>query len=133
VAVLHVPPPGGHLIGRGEDQGNDSGIDGYAPEIVAVFATSENVETVANYYRTHYPRYRLSTDFPRTPGTVQMVGADGPSIIGPRSDQTAVIGIDIDPAAPHNDTHINIRVPTPGPAGTTYVLLDVQGHCGCNR
>jgi hypothetical protein len=133
VAVLHAPPPGGHLIGRGQDRGNNSGIDGYAPEIVAIFGSSQDAETVANYYRTQYPEYHLSTDFPRAPGTIQMVGTEGPSIIGQRSAQTAVIGIDIDPAAPHNETHVAIPIPKPGPDDRTYIVIDVQGHCECNN
>jgi hypothetical protein len=127
VAALHDAPPGGHLIGIGKDRGSNSGINGYAPEIVAIFATDQDVSVIADYYRAHYPQYHLHTDFPRSPGTVQMVGLDGPPISDPPSIDTAVIGVDIDPGSPYNDTHVKIRIPSPGQQDKTYVVVGAQG------
>jgi hypothetical protein len=124
VPALHVPPPGGRLLGTGVDRGSNSSVTGRPPETDAVFISSMDVLEIQEYYEHTYPQYRLSADFSAAPLThIELVGRVG--VVG-RPGWFSV-GMRIDDHAPDVGPHVEIHLPTSLPRQKTYIVVFAQG------
>jgi hypothetical protein len=116
-SALHVVPPRGQFLGRGVDMGSRSGINGRAPQVSAVYATSEVPASVASYYLRAYPAYHLATVAPPAPRSIELLGHDG----------VAIILIDISPLRPDLPQHMTLHLEQPGPGRTTFIVVNALG------